>query len=184
MPSGEAPTGRPSIGRGVNDVDGEAKLFDFQPAAVERRFAGRDTSPGRWYENVVGLALHLGQYDVAAQQQIGLRLGSTPHIVDYIARAAGRTVLVSAKWQSRSSTGGPGSGEDKLLYEVLTLSEAIQDRPKDFACAYIVLGGMGFSVGKVKWFVQGMYRTRVVNSQCVECVRTDEFLERAFRHKL
>ena len=75
-----------------------------------------------------------------AQQCIGRRLGTTPHIVDYIA--------------------------------------------DEFARAYVVLGGTGFTVGKVNWFVAGTYRFSVAHSDRVDCVRTDDFLERAFRHKL
>ena len=148
-----------------------------------RRFVSRDTSPGKWYEHVIGLALKLGEYEVSAQETIGRRLGASPHIVDYVARSDDHRVLVSSKWQSRSSTGGPGSGEDKLLYEILTLGEVLAERA-DFARACIVLGGMGFTLGKLNWFLQGAYRQRVLHSERVECLRTDEFLERVFRHKL
>jgi hypothetical protein len=84
-------------------------------------------------------ALRHGGYEYRAQVRIGKRIGGGTHKVDAVASKDGRVVLVSLKWQQVG-----GTAEQKVLFEIICLAEAV--RSGECQAAYLVLGGEGWSL--------------------------------------
>ncbi len=105
----------------------------------------RDTRTGEVLERMVLPALDGGGYTYRLGVNIGKRLGQTRHILDVLVRKDDKTFLVSLKWQQVS-----GTAEQKIPFEVISLSYAMQDG--DYSSAYLVLGGDG-------WRLRDFYTT-------------------------
>lgn len=99
----------------------------------------RDTKTGSVLEAMIIPALIQGGYEYETQVSIGNRPGGGRHLVDVIARKAGKNHIVSVKWQQVS-----GTAEQKVPYEVMSLADAYQKG--GFDSVYLVLGGDGWSL--------------------------------------
>ncbi len=97
----------------------------------------RDTRTGEVLERMVLPALDGGGYTYRLGVNIGKRLGQGRHVLDVLVRKGDQSYLVSLKWQQVS-----GTAEQKIPFEVISLSEAMQDG--DYSSAYLVLGGDGW----------------------------------------
>ena len=92
-----------------------------------------NTRTGGVLERMILPALEEGGYASRLQVPIGNRLGIGRHLVDAVAEKDGRAVLVSLKWQQV-----PGTAEQKVPFEVICLTDALQE--SSYAKAYLVLG--------------------------------------------
>jgi len=104
----------------------------------------RNTNTGRVLEEMVLPALKRGGYTCRAQVYIGTRLGGRRHFVDVIATKDDVSLLVSMKWQQVS-----GTAEQKVPFEVMCLTDALQAPDSPFTRAYVVLGGDHWSLRDV-----------------------------------
>ena len=101
--------------------------------------ATRQSQTGRVLEETALPALRRAGYTIATQVNVGTRPGGRPHKVDVCAERDGRRVLVSLKWQQVS-----GTAEQKVPFEVMSLSEAVRCGHGDLA--YLVLGGTAWTL--------------------------------------
>jgi hypothetical protein len=117
-------------------------------------------------------ALQLGGYSQKPQQLIGSRPGGGKHKVDVLASKAGRTILVSLKWQQVS-----GTAEQKVPFEVICLAEAVRESNGTFDKAYLVRGGEGWTLRE--FFVGGGLREHLKYAELVEIMTLEGFVGRA-----
>src|SRR4051812_20053487 len=99
----------------------------------------RDTRTGFVLERMVLPALDCGGYSYRLQVPLGERPGGGRHFVDAIVEKDGSAFLLSVKWQQVS-----GTAEQKVPFEVICLSEALEGSP--YTKAYLVLGGEGWKL--------------------------------------
>lgn len=138
----------------------------------------RNTSTGNVLEHSILPALRRGGYTVRTQTPIGLRLGGKgKHLVDALAEKEGRTFLVSSKWQQTS-----GTAEQKVPYEVLCLVQAMNDSLDEFAGAYLVLGGDGWSLRD--FYTSGGLESFMPAAKHVRIVTLERFIALANSGKL
>lgn len=135
----------------------------------------RNTNTGKVLEAMVLPALTRGGYAYKTQQTIGKRFGGGRHIVDAIAEKSGQKFLISMKWQQ---TGG--TAEQKVPFEVISLSEFVESG--EFAKAYLVLGGEGWSLRE--FYTRGDLKKHLVNAGTVEILTLEGFVARANQGKL
>jgi hypothetical protein len=105
--------------------------------------ARRNTQTGIVQEQMVIPALHLGGYEATRNVNIGRRPSGQRHLIDVLAveKSSNRKILVSLKWQQVS-----GTAEQKIPYEVMCLADALRHSEGEYAEAYLVLGGPGWSL--------------------------------------
>ncbi len=115
-------------------------------------------------------ALKLGGYEVAMQVNVGRR-----HLAEAVAFRGGRRVVVSLKWQQSS-----GTAEQKVPFEVICLAKAL--REQDFAKAYLVLGGAGWTLRE--FYASGGLRPYLTLTEQVEIVTLEAFVGLANRSAL
>lgn len=133
----------------------------------------RDTRTGRVLEEMVLPALKRGGYECREQSTIGRRPGGRPHKVDIAARSSGgEGILVSLKWQQVS-----GTTEQKVPFEVICLAHALRVRSGDFARAYVVLGGDGWTLRD--FYVGGGLREYLRGIEDIEILTLEQFIARA-----
>lgn len=102
----------------------------------------RDTSTGDVLEESVLPALKRGGYRVSTRTKIGTRPGGRGHFIDIVATdSTGRSILVSLKWQQTL-----GTAEQKVPFEVMSLAHALREGAGQYAAAYLVLGGKGWTL--------------------------------------
>jgi PD-(D/E)XK nuclease superfamily domain len=127
----------------------------------------RDTRTGSVLEDMVRHALQLGGYS-QTQRVIGSRPGGGKHKVDVLASKAGRTILVSLKWQQVS-----GTAEQKVPFEVICLADAVRESNGTFD-AYLVLGGEGWTLRE--FFVGGGLRGHLKYAELAEIMTLEGFV--------
>ena len=127
----------------------------------------RDTRTGEVLERMVLPALESGGYDYRTGVNIGRRLGLGRHIVDVLAERDGEHYLVSLKWQQVS-----GTAEQKIPFEVISLSEAMQDG--GYTRAYLVLGGDGWRLRD--FYTGGGLNKHLTRPELVEIVTLERFV--------
>ncbi|MCS7286584.1 MAG: hypothetical protein RMK30_03750 [Anaerolineae bacterium] len=109
----------------------------------------RNTSTGKVLEALILPALEQGGYKYRKRAFVGTRLGGGKHFVDVLAEdSEGKKYLISLKWQQV-----PGTAEQKVPFEVLSLIDAILSSGGKFYKAYLVLGGPGWRLRE--FFVKG-----------------------------
>ncbi len=135
----------------------------------------RNTKTGAVLEAMVLPALQLGGYDVATQVDVGERPGGRRHLADAVASRDGRRVVLSLKWQQSS-----GTAEQKVPFEVICLAKALRER--EFAKAYLVLGGDGWTLRD--FYASGGLRPYLTFSEQVEIVTLETFVGLANRSAL
>ncbi len=89
------------------------------------------------------------------------------HIVDVVAERDGEHYLVSLKWQQVS-----GTAEQKIPFEVISLSEAMQDGC--YMRAYLVLGGDGWRLRD--FYTSGGLNKHLTHPELVEIVTLERFV--------
>ena len=112
-------------------------------------------------------ALESGGYRHRTGVNIGRRLGVSRHIVDVIATKDDENYLVSLKWQQVS-----GTAEQKVPFEVISLSQAMQDGA--YARAYLVLGGDGWRLRD--FYVSGGLDKHLTHPELVEILTLERFI--------
>ena len=115
-------------------------------------------------------ALARGGYAVKRGVHVGTRPGGGKHIVDVLAKdGRGRTFLISLKWQQVS-----GTAEQKIPFEVISLAEAIRDARGEFEKAYIVLGGIGWTLRD--FYIAGGLNDHLIFADLVRLVTLEQFV--------
>ena len=127
----------------------------------------RDTRTGEVLEKMILPALESGGYRHRTGVNIGRRLGQGRHIVDVIATKDDENYLVSLKWQQVS-----GTAEQKVPFEVISLSEAMRDGA--YARAYLVLGGDGWRLRD--FYVSGGLDKHLAHPELVEILTLERFI--------
>lgn len=127
----------------------------------------RDTRTGEVLEKMILPALESGGYRHRTHVKIGQRLGVSRHFVDVIATKDGRDHLVSLKWQQVS-----GTAEQKIPFEVISLSEAMEGGA--YARAYLVLGGDGWRLRD--FYVAGGLDKHLTHPELVEILTLERFI--------
>jgi PD-(D/E)XK nuclease superfamily domain len=127
----------------------------------------RDTRTGSVLEDMVLPALARGGYEVQRQALVHDRPGGHRHKVDAVASKDGRHVLISLKWQQVS-----GTAEQKVPFEVICLAIAV--RADNFARAYLVLGGEGWTLRD--YFTSGALAEHLKDCDDVEIVTLENFI--------
>ena len=127
----------------------------------------RDTRTGDVLEKMVLPALENSGYDLRTGVNIGQRLGQGRHIVDVVATKDNANFLVSLKWQQVS-----GTAEQKVPFEVISLSEAMQGGA--YARAYLVLGGDGWRLRD--FYTSGGLNKHLTRPESVEIVTLERFI--------
>jgi|SRR5579863_7735282 len=119
--------------------------------------------------------LQLGGYEVAMQVDVGERPGGRRHLADAVVSREGRRVILSLKWQQSS-----GTAEQKVPFEVICLAKALREH--DFAKAYLVLGGDGWTLRD--FYASGGLRPYLTGCDRVEIVTLETFVGLANRSAL
>jgi hypothetical protein len=127
----------------------------------------RDTSTGWVLEQMILPSLTRAGYTYETQVDIGERVGRGRHKVDVLAQRDGRRILISLKWQQSS-----GTAEQKVPFEVICLTEAIQNGCYDKAV--LVLGGDGWKLRD--YFVSGSLRKYLRFPNEVEITSLESFI--------
>ena len=135
----------------------------------------RDTRTGEVLERMVIPALESGGYDHRTSVNIGQRLGLGRHIVDVVAERDGEQYLVSLKWQQVS-----GTAEQKIPFEVISLSEAMQSA--EYTGAYLVLGGDGWRLRD--FYTGGGLNEHLTHPELVSIVTLERFIALANQGEL
>lgn len=129
--------------------------------------ARRDTRTGGVLEQMILPALSRGGYKFRTRVDIGRRLGLGRHIVDVVAEKEATRILISLKWQQVS-----GTAEQKVPFEVICLSEALQEA--GFDKAYVVLGGEGWTLRD--FYTTGGLKRHLVTAGQVDIVTLERFV--------
>ena len=130
----------------------------------------RDTTTGRVLEQMILPALELGGYTYRVQQEIGQRLGGGRHYVDVVAEKDASRFLISLKWQQV-----PGTAEQKVPFEVLCLTDAVE--AGTFEKAYLVLGGEGWKLRS--FYTGGGLKGRLTHAERVDILTLEGFVAKA-----
>jgi hypothetical protein len=101
----------------------------------------RNTTTGKVLEAMILPSLANGGYAYQTQVNVGQRPGGGKHMIDVMATKDGQTILVSLKWQQVG-----GTAEQKVPFEVISLTQAVLDSNGKFGKAYLVLGGSGWTL--------------------------------------
>lgn len=122
-------------------------------------------------------ALHKGGYSYTKQVHVGSRPGGGKHRVDVLANKDGKEFLISLKWQQVG-----GTAEQKVPFEVICLLEAVTEGNGQYAKAYVVLGGSG-------WTLRNYYTNKGLEKhiKCgglVQVIGLEDFVAKANKGKL
>src|SRR6267142_2822084 len=127
----------------------------------------RDTRTGQVLEEMILPALVRGGYEVRRQVLVHERPGGRKHKVDAVATKDGKQMLISLKWQQVG-----GTAEQKVPFEVLSLAIAV--RVDNYAKAYLVLGGEGWTLRD--YFTSGALVEHLRDSEAVKIVTLESFI--------
>ncbi|MHB1260270.1 MAG: PD-(D/E)XK nuclease superfamily protein [Thermoplasmatota archaeon] len=140
---------------------------------------GGNTGSGGVLEAMALPALQRGGYTSLGQQSIGKRPHGGVHKVDLVAAKAGRSILISKKWQQKS-----GTTDEKVAYEVICLADAVHTSAGKYDKAYLVLGGDGFRKHLLAWYLAKGLSPFIVHHDLVEILTLNQFVARANDGKL
>lgn len=116
-------------------------------------------------------------YQVSEQEQVGTRPNGGKHMIDIVAKRAGKSHLISLKWQQSS-----GTAEQKVPYELICLSEALKQSRGAHQSAYLVLGGEGWTLKK--YYLSGGLDRHMKLDQPVALLSLEDLLKKARAHDL
>lgn len=126
---------------------------------------------------MVRAALDAGSYDVQEQVTVGTRPSGGKHKIDLVATKGEHSVLISLKWQQSS-----GTAEQKVPYEVICLSEALEQCQGEHQKAYLVLGGGGWTLKE--FYLKGGLEKHLKLTHPVKIVSLEDFITLANQQKL
>jgi hypothetical protein len=133
------------------------------------------TRTGSTLEVSVEAVLLNNSYAVRKQQVVGSKPGGGRHKVDIVGmRPNGTQFLVSLKWQQTA-----GSAEEKIPFEVIKLLHTLRENPTLYDKAYIVVGGDGFTVGLVQFYLSPEFRSYIRESEKIEILTLSDMMTRA-----
>ena len=135
----------------------------------------RDTRTGGVLEAMILPALAKGGYISTLQQLIGRRIGGGRHYVDAVIERNGERYLVSLKWQQVG-----GTAEQKVPFEVICLSDAVNDG--GYKKAYLVLGGEGWTLRD--FYTSGGLKKYLIHGDSVDILTLEGFIAKANHGKL
>lgn len=113
------------------------------------------------------------------QVEIGTQLYGNKYVADYVIRTDKGDIIVSAKWQQV-----PGTVEQKIIYEIASLIKIIKSSNNKYKCAYIVIGGSGFSAKAKNYLLEQKHREVLSDGHLVEVLSVEAFLEKANKQGL
>jgi hypothetical protein len=118
-------------------------------------------------------ALKQGGYRVTKHVSVGLRPGGGKHIVDVVAgNESGRAVLIELKWQQTA-----GTTEQKIPFEVICLAHSLKRSSGQYAAAYLVLGGDGWTLRD--FYVKGGLNEYLTGGETVKILHMETFIATA-----
>jgi hypothetical protein len=126
-------------------------------------------------EQMIVPAMVRGGYNFRRKVDIGRRLGTGRHIVDGLGEKDGRRILISVKWQQV-----PGTTEQKVPFEVISMVEAVQYG--GFDAAYIVLGGQNWRFKE--FYLEGGLNPYITGAHHVQIVTLEDFVVKANQGRL
>lgn len=130
----------------------------------------RNTKTGGVLEQMILPALKQGGYTYEAQVDIGQRPGGRRHKIDLLARnGKGDTFLISMKWQQTS-----GTAEQKVPFEIISLTEILLTEPDKYKCAYLVLGGGGWTLRD--FYISGGLKKYLRNQELIHIIGLEAFV--------
>lgn len=137
----------------------------------------RDTTTGKVLEAMILPALINGGYEYQTQVNVGRRPGGGKHMVDVLATKGDRAILVSLKWQQVG-----GTAEQKVPFEVISLTQAVLDSDGKYDKAYLVLGGNGWTLRE--FYTGGGLRKYLEYADKVDIQTLEQFVALANQGRL
>jgi len=132
---------------------------------------------GRDYEELVGEILgpkcQANRYEKKPRSPIGLTPWGTTHYVDWEIWDGvnpERRALLSCKYQDSG-----GTAEEKIPYEVIKLTKAIELDSR-FRIAWLVIGGDGWTPGLRTYFFTSLYKDLPSMVGRVQLLSTDDLI--------
>ena len=123
-------------------------------------------------------ALHLGGYRCSPNANVGTRPSGKRHLVDVLAiDKEERKILISLKWQQVG-----GTAEEKIPYEIISLAHALRTGNGEYADAYLVLGGDGWSLRE--FYLSGGLNEHLQNGDLVKIRGLESFIALANQGRL
>ena len=129
----------------------------------------RNTRTGGVLEQMMLPALNQGGYSYNTQVVIGKRPGGGKHKIDLLAQKNGDSFLISMKWQQSS-----GTAEQKVPFEIISLTEILLNHPEKYKCAYLVLGGNGWTLRD--FYIGGGLKKYLRNEDLVQVISLESFV--------
>ena len=133
-------------------------------------------STGHVLEQMVRAALRAGGYTLendGRQVVVGRKPNGTLYKADVVAVSpAGHRYIISLKWQQT-----PGTAEEKVPYEVISLMHILRTQAGAYRKAYLVLGGPGWSLRE--FYVSGGLRPYIAYEGAVDIVDFERFVAMA-----
>lgn len=137
----------------------------------------RDTTTGKVLEAMILPALANGGYEYQTQVNVGHRPGGGKHMIDVLAIKDERAILVSLKWQQVG-----GTAEQKVPFEVISLTQAVLDSQGRYDKAYLVLGGNGWTLRE--FYTGGGLKKYLEYAHKVEILSLEQFVALANQSRL
>jgi hypothetical protein len=137
----------------------------------------RDTKTGKVLEAMIVPSLANGGYAYQTQVNVGRRPGGRRHMVDVLATKDGQAILVSLKWQQVG-----GTAEQKVPFEVISLTQAVLDSNGKYQKAYLVLGGGGWTLRE--FYTSGGLKKYLEYADKVEIQSLEQFVAFANQGRL
>jgi len=103
-----------------------------------------ETRTGKIFESMLVTALQKNNYSVQEQVKVGNKPDGSKYTIDILVDSL---IYISIKWQQIG-----GSAEEKIPFEVITLTHILKTKNNENARAYIVLGGNGWRKSLKEWY--------------------------------
>ncbi len=139
-----------------------------------------NTRTGKVLESIVIPAV-ASHYIYEKQVCVGQKPDGSPYVADLLLRTRPpddtRRILVSLKWQQV-----PGTAEQKVPFEVITLIRLLRDKRID--AAYLVLGGNGWRPELKRFYLSGELSLYITDARLVRIVDLNDFIALVNRQDL
>jgi hypothetical protein len=150
----------------------EAELEDLQ---AQHSYSQIKKTLGVQIENLLQSLLELYGYECSDYVRVG-HSEWLKNRADIAAEGHGRSLLFSIRWQSV-----PGSAEQKVPFEVISLIDSVKRSYGEYQKAYLILGGDGwrlldfYTAGGLGEYIRDMELVSIVTFQrFIELVKNDE----------
>jgi hypothetical protein len=144
----------------------EAELEDLQ---IQHTYSQIRKSTGEKVEKILQAVLESYGYVCKRNLLIGRGEGLRNR-ADIAAERYGQSYLLSIKWQWM-----PGSAEQKIPFEVISLIDAIKRSGGEYRRAYLILGGDGWRL--LDFYTRGGLGEYIRDIELVNIVTFQQFLE-------